>query len=653
MRGGSELILSRKEAKKTKEKTIRVRYPIGMKLVIIITFLLLVSLGSITYLVSWLVGQDVQVTAEDNNFTVNQRLSSETEVFLQTVHSASLMLTSIFGENESLPGARQVEATLFRQNQSIAALLIFPSIESMGNAAPSYLNRNRYFINEPFFTANELDSSIVASFAGVDAERLRYTSSGEISIQNVTPYFTIPLLALYFPIEEIGENGRTYPAVALFSPETLVDSFGTGSNASFLINGNDEILVHADAGLMNVGASMALNPFVKEMRARTDKRFQTRYTDEDGIKYFGAFQKLDMANAVVITSIPEEMVFEGVNRTTLRNLYLTAAVLSLSIMFIYLFSKTISIPLRRLTRAAGQIEQGNYELQLKTARQDEIGVLTHSFVKMGSGLAERERLKDTFGRFTNKAIAEQAMRGELTLGGETKYATIFFSDIRSFTAISEKMEPDEVVGFLNDYMTRMVACVNKTDGVVDKFIGDSVMAVWGAPVTTGSPAKDALACVNTALMMRTALREFNTGRGGDKKPVIKIGCGINTGSVVAGQIGSTERMEYTVIGDAVNLASRTESLNKPLGTDILITENTWNLINQHLITEEMPPVSVKGKEKQVRMFAVVNLKSPAGTPQAKPTTLAEVRSMLGTEAPDLSKLDMDAEEKKYRIGGKN
>jgi adenylate cyclase len=202
-------------------------------------------------------------------------------------------------------------------------------------------------------------------------------------------------------------------------------------------------------------------------------------------------------------------------------------------------------------------------------------------------------------------------------------------------------------------MTRMVACVNKTGGVVDKFIGDAVMAVWGAPVSAGSAAADALACVKAALMMRAALREVNVGRGGDKKPIIKIGCGINTGPIVAGQIGSTERMEYTVIGDAVNLASRTEALNKPFGTDILITENTWNLISRHLITEEMPPVSVKGKEKPVRMFAVVNLKSPPGMPQASPSALGEVRAMLGIEVPDLSKVNTDSEEKKYKIGEQN
>jgi adenylate cyclase len=268
---------------------------------------------------------------------------------------------------------------------------------------------------------------------------------------------------------------------------------------------------------------------------------------------------------------------------------------------------------------------------------------------MGRGLAERERLKDTFGRFTNKEIAEKALRGELRLGGETKQVTVFFSDIRGFTEISEKLEPQEVVEFLNDYMTRMVDCVNKTGGVVDKFIGDAVMAVWGAPVSAGSPAKDAFNCVRAALMMRASLREFNRNRGGEKKPLIRIGCGINSGSVVAGQIGSSQRMEYTVIGDTVNLASRTEALNKPFHTDILITENTWNLLAHWLVTEEMPPVSVKGKEKPVRMFAVIGVKTKTGE-APYPANLEELRALLKLSAPDLSKVDINGEEKKYKIG---
>jgi adenylate cyclase len=257
----------------------------------------------------------------------------------------------------------------------------------------------------------------------------------------------------------------------------------------------------------------------------------------------------------------------------------------------------------------------------------------------------------TFSHFTNLEVAKLAMRGDLSLGGGTKRATIFFSDIRSFTEISEKMEPVEVVEFLNDYMSRMVACVDATGGTVDKFVGDSVMAHWGTVTTAGSPAADALNCVRAALAMRKALREFNRGRdGSDKQPHIRIGCGINTGDVVAGQIGSQERMEYTVIGDAVNLASRTEALNKPLHTDILITENTWKLVGRYLICEEMPPVRVKGKEKPVRLFAVVNLRvRKRGEQQQWPRTLRDVRALLGTAAPDLRGVDLNSEEKKYLI----
>ena len=201
-------------------------------------------------------------------------------------------------------------------------------------------------------------------------------------------------------------------------------------------------------------------------------------------------------------------------------------------------------------------------------------------------------------------------------------------------------------------MTRMVECVNMTGGVVDKFIGDAVMAVWGAPVSSGSPAQDAYNCVKTALMMRSALLEFNKGRGGDKKPVIKIGCGINSGDVVAGQIGSESRMEYTVIGDAVNLASRTESLNKPLGTDILITENTYNLIKEHVLVEEMPSVHVKGKEEPIRMFGVVNIPKLTGVSGAGPEgpkSIREVRALLGIPEPDLLKVNVNEEEKKYKL----
>jgi adenylate cyclase len=191
--------------------------------------------------------------------------------------------------------------------------------------------------------------------------------------------------------------------------------------------------------------------------------------------------------------------------------------------------------------------------------------------------------------------------------------------------------------------------VEKTSGAVDKFIGDAVMAHWGTAYTAGSPKKDAFNCVVAALMMRKAVYNMNKNRVQDDpgNPPIHIGCGINTGIVTAGQIGSDLRMEYTVIGDPVNLASRIESLNKPLGTDILISENTWNLVRGQFVTEEMPSVTVKGKKRPVRIFAVINF---SGIDKG-PKNLADVRNYLGIKPPDISKVDINAHEEKFTIIG--
>jgi adenylate cyclase len=321
-------------------------------------------------------------------------------------------------------------------------------------------------------------------------------------------------------------------------------------------------------------------------------------------------------------------------------------------MGICFFAKSISVPLKTLAAATRVIEGGAFDkVELRSKRRDEIGLLTASFQRMCKALS-------IFGRFTNRQIAIEAMRNKIKPGGLPKHATIFFSDIRNFTEISENFTrdfgdeaSDRIVRWLNEYLTRMIECVDKTGGVVDKFIGDAVMAHWGTVYTSGSPQKDAFNSIWAALMMRKALYDMNKSRSHDDpgNPPIHIGCGINTGIVTAGQVGSDLRMEYTVIGDPVNLASRVESLNKPLGTDILITEDTWHMVNSYFITEEMPAVTVKGKEKPVRIFAVVNF---AGK-KRKPPTLSELRRSMGIETPDISKVDVNALEKKYKIGAKD
>ena len=609
---------------------MKVRFSIGAKLITIITFIVLVSLGSIIILVSWLVRDDLRIAAEENNFEANQLSGMAADLIFENVRANSrILMRNIAVTGTDSVFARESAEFFFEQNPQVAAYFFTTGLQADG-----------ILTNKRFFDTWGIDDSLADTYLDAHKAALRRAAAGETILLNAAPHFAIPLLMLFFPSQNGGGG-------VLFSPADMNDSFGSGLNQSFLINDSGDILVHADFNLVRTGVNVAEQEFTRYIWNNPARSAQTLYTDEEGIRYFGAFTKLNTAGAVVITSIEYNKVFEGLAATTRRNVYLTAAVLSISIIFIWFFSKTISIPLKALADAAHTIEGGAFEATLQPKGHDEIGVLTASFQRMCAAL-------NIFGRFTNRDIALRAMRGQIKPGGFPKHATIFFSDIREFTATSENFTKafgdeasDRIVHWLNEYFTHMVECVEKTGGVVDKFMGDAMMAHWGTAYTTGSTRKDAYNCVKAALMMRAALYRMNRNRkkGDPVNPRIRIGCGINTGIVTAGQIGSDLRMEYTVTGDPVNLASRVESLNKSFYTDILIAEDTWRLVRKKFITEEMPSVMVKGKEKPVRIFAVVNFaRSTKG-----PRSLAKVRRILGIKAPDISKVDINTDEKKYTI----
>jgi adenylate cyclase len=628
----------------TKEKPhiTRVRFPIGAKLVIIISILVVFSLGAVTFLVSAISTQDVQRTAEDNNFTVNRRAGSQAESSFRSVEAAALLYLEILERDRGIENRDpELDSYFFGRNQNIAAIAV-----RQDGAEAEWV----FIPNEQFFLSRDANAETTETWFESTGDLLA-PAGGKIRFFNASPGFGIPLIAMVFTRQGRPgpRGGVTETLGVLFSADELSESFGTGTNSSYIITENGAILLHSDADLVMGSANFSGLPIVNTMREEGDNNRQISFTDSEGVKYFGAYYRLPRMDAAVITTIPQSVVFEAVQSVTRQNMFLTAAVLFIAILFIWLFSKTISTPVRTLADAALQIEQGEFGLALTPKTHDELGLLTESFGKMSSALG-------IFGRFTNKDIAIRAMRGEIKPGGQSRRATIFFSDIRGFTEKSEnftkvfkEQASNRIVEWLNEYFTRMVDCIEKTGGVVDKFIGDAVMAHWGTAFTAGSPEHDAFNSVKAALMMREALCEINSGRikNDPGNPEIRIGCGINTGVVTAGQIGSEQRMEYTAIGDPVNLASRTEALNKPLGTDILITEDTWKLTGEKFITEEMPPVTVKGKEQPVRLFAVVNLRGAANGPK----TLEEVRTLLGIPAPDLNKVDTDAEEKKYKIQG--
>ncbi len=219
-------------------------------------------------------------------------------------------------------------------------------------------------------------------------------------------------------------------------------------------------------------------------------------------------------------------------------------------------------------------------------------------------LTTEKRMKSTLARYMTKEVADQLLTtDDAMLGGKMQELTVLFSDIRHFTTISEKLGPQATVSLLNEYFSSMVDIVFHHGGILDKFIGDAMLAVFGAPFSSG---EDADRAVTTAIEMIKALKDFNKTRVDKGLEPIEIGVGINTDQVLVGNIGSIKRMDYTVIGDGVNLASRLEGANKYFGTNILVSENTMRQLKYRHLHREVDLLRVKGKLQPATIFEILD-----------------------------------------------
>jgi adenylate cyclase len=226
---------------------------------------------------------------------------------------------------------------------------------------------------------------------------------------------------------------------------------------------------------------------------------------------------------------------------------------------------------------------------------------------------EKLQLRATFERYTSPNVAKYLLDHSSTyrqmLAGTRKPVTILFSDVRGFTTMTEKADSHELVAKLNEYLTAMVACVFRHDGSLDKFIGDAVMAVWGNTPYNFGPKEDAVRAVRAALAMLAELRALNSRWTAEGRAEWRIGIGLNHGDVIVGDMGSQQRKEFAVIGDAVNLASRLESLTKEYGLEILIGQSVAGLVREEFHLQTIDLVQVKGKTAAVETFTVLGEKA--------------------------------------------
>lgn len=215
-------------------------------------------------------------------------------------------------------------------------------------------------------------------------------------------------------------------------------------------------------------------------------------------------------------------------------------------------------------------------------------------------------LKMMFSRYVAKQVVDKLMTSEeLMLLGEKREVTVLFSDIRDFSKMAEELEPTEVVAILNAYFSRMIDVIYTHEGTLDKFLGDGIMCIFGAPI---EQPDHALRAAQTALAMQQALAEFNQWQLLKGQPTLEVGIGINTGNVLVGNVGSEKRMEYTAIGNNVNLAARLQSI--ATGGQILLNESTYQAIHTQIQANKLSPVKIKGKVGHVQIYELLALRDP-------------------------------------------
>lgn len=314
-----------------------------------------------------------------------------------------------------------------------------------------------------------------------------------------------------------------------------------------------------------------------------------------------------------------ETFYSDVNRITFQTMLVLAAASLLAVALLFVFSKSLTRPLATVVGGMRKIiADNNLESRVPVEYEDETGELAHTFNIMTGELdkayrqiknyafravvsQKREsRIRNIFQKYVPQELIDRFYENpESMLVGENRQLSILFSDIRSFTSISEQMEPDDLVTSLNQYFSVMVDIIMNRGGVIDKYIGDAIMAFFGAPV---SHDDDALQSVYAALEMAEGVDRFNEQQKATGRPEFRIGVGLNYGEVTVGNIGTDRKMDYTVIGDMVNLASRMEGLTKMYGQRLLFAESLFRYVDGVLPWRIVDKVAVKGKKQGVRIY---------------------------------------------------
>lgn len=576
------------------------RFSIRRKLLSIITGIVVLSSVVVITLTGDRFKKLTTVLIQDYNLRLSRMIGDALDSDLDNVYAWGHLL----GSGKSTP------QSFFAKNASAVSVALLKRDGRTHNVKAGSIHLNEALSKDCAFTEAEMISLL-------QSDKIDEFFNASPDVPVFSPFVRadgslLLILSLWLDSEDSVQ-------LIVLSPERLFARYGGAGQTDIfrllLVDGKGRLISATHGAIQKIEDLPVVHSMLRSPVDNGSQLFES-----EGHEYLGSFRILKNGFGV-ISLVPTDRAFEAVFRVQRQNILIVVMILTVAFLIVYFFSRTLTLPIVELLHAARRIEHGDYALQIKPSTSDEIGSLTVAFMQMAHGLRERQKIKEEFGKFVNPEIARRAIQGGLRPDGEKKHCTVLYIDIIGFTRFSESHQPEVVVDFLSRYFTAMVDSVTVTDGVVDKFIGSAMIAHWGAIL----PQKDAARrAVNAALLMRRSLIDLNHSFALEGIPHINSALGINTGSVIAGQIRSEKHLEFTVIGDAVNLASRIEYLNKEFGTDILISESTRRILGDDYHLVAMPTVPIHGKVEPQLTYAVLGRKND---PEA-PRSLKQLRKQL-------------------------
>lgn len=389
----------------------------------------------------------------------------------------------------------------------------------------------------------------------------------------------------------------------------MVVTSNLGTNESIL-----GAVVYADNGKVLASAGLLPSDDIIRLYARSRQVDETSYSVEwqastadsgavDAISFIAPIRFQGVVAGHALVTFSKAALNQSLRHTISAIVAATLLMIMLGIVVAFVMGERLSRPIHKLMDASKAIGNGNYDTRIKERRNDEIGYLTQAFNTMADGLLQKSQVENAFSRFVSSNVAKQIMENldHIQLGGKHVEGSVLFADIVGFTSMSEQLPAEDVAELLNEYFSYISMASELYNGTIDKYMGDCVMVVFGVPNEDVQHKFNALAC---AVMIQKLVARLNAARVRDGKVAVHFRIGVNSGTMLAGNLGSNERMQYTVVGETVNLASRLHTFASQ--DQIIITEHLYNDrdVNWRILARRHQSIKLRGISEPVSTYIV-------------------------------------------------